>query len=290
MNISLLPNHRDKENEVNRFEGKTAFVTGAARGQGRSHAVRLASEGANIIAVDSLAPIPGALYDGAEQADLDQTVSEIEALGRRVFAATADVRIQEQLDKALQDGVDELGRLDVVVANAGILTEPSEVQDMSEEIWADMINVNLSGQWRTAKASIPQMNDGGSMILISSVAGLKAYGQIAHYVAAKHGIVGLMRTLALELAPRRIRVNSVHPTQVNTTMIMNEAEYRIFCPDLENPTVDDFAAASQAVHAIPEPWVEPEAVSNLVAFLASDESQAITGVPVPIDLGCLLAP
>ena len=273
-----------------RLEGKTAFITGAARGQGRSHAIRLARDGAHIIAVDSLAPIPGALYEGPTLRDLEETAREVESVGGKIFTAKADVRDQESLNRALDQGMSELGKLDVVVANAGILTEPSAAHSMPEEIWADMIDVNLSGVWRTAKAAIPHMNSGGSIVLISSVAGLKAYGQIAHYVAAKHGIVGLMRTLALELAPRRIRVNSVHPTQVNTTMIMNEAEYRIFCPDLPNPTADDFARASQAVHALPEPWLEPEDVSNLIAFLASDESKAITGVPLPIDLGCLFAP
>jgi (+)-trans-carveol dehydrogenase/(-)-trans-carveol dehydrogenase len=275
---------------IGRLNGKVAFITGAARGQGRSHAVTLAREGADIIAVDLLAPIAGALYPPSTPADLEETVRLVEALDRRIVARQADVRDQASLDAAVHDGVTALGGIDIVVANAGILSEPAPAHDLSEPIWSDMIDTNLSGVWRTVKAAVPHLHDGGSVILTSSVAGLKAYGNIAHYVAAKHGVVGVMRTFALELAPRRIRVNSIHPTQVNTPMIMNEAEFHIFRPDLEHPTVDDFAEASQAVHALPEPWIEPQDVSNVVLFLASDDSRAITGVTLPIDLGCLLAP
>lgn len=275
---------------MGRLEGKVAFITGAARGQGRSHAVALAREGADIIAIDLLAPIAGTLYEPSTPADLEETVRLVEALDRRIVARQADVRDQASLDAAVAEGVAAFGGIDIVVANAGILTEPAPGHELSESIWSDMIDTNLSGVWRTLKAAVPHLRDGGSVILTSSVAGLKAYGNIAHYVAAKHGIVGLMRTFALELAPRRIRVNSVHPTQVDTPMIMNEAEYRIFRPDLEHPTVEDFAKASQAVHALPEPWLEPEDISNVVLFLASSDSRGITGVTLPVDLGCLLAP
>ena len=273
-----------------RVEGKVAFITGAARGQGRSHAVRLAEEGADIIAIDVMTPIPGALYEGATEQDLDETVRLVEAHDRRIIACRADVRDQASLDAAIARGVSALGPIDVVVANAGILTASLPAEQLSEQLWTDMLDTNLSGVWRTVKAAHPHLADGASIVLTSSVAGLKAYGSIAHYVAAKHGVVGLMRTLALELAPRRIRVNSIHPTQVDTPMIMHEAEYRIFRPDLESPTLEDFAAASRAVHAIPEPWVEPRDVSHAVLFLASDEARTITGVTLPVDLGCLLSP
>lgn len=275
---------------MGRLDGKVAFITGAARGQGRSHAVALAKEGADIIAIDFLSPITGAFYEGSTQEDLDETVRLVEALDRRIVARKADVRDQESLDAALAEGVAALGNVDIVVANAGILTEPAPGHEITEPIWSDMIDTNLSGVWRTIKSAVPHLNDGSSVMLTSSVAGLKGYGNIAHYAAAKHGVVGLMRVFALELAPRRIRVNSIHPTQVDTPMIMNEAEYRIFRPDLEHPTVEDFAPASQAVHALPEPWLQPEDISNVVVFLASDDARGITGVPLPVDLGCLLAP
>ena len=274
---------------MKRLDGKVAFVTGAARGQGRSHCVRLAEEGADIIAIDSLSPVPGALYEGSTHHDLNTTSNEVEALGRSIFVAQADVRDQAGLDQAVAQGVAAVGPLDIVVANAGILTDPQPAHELSDELWTDMIDVNLSGVWRTTKAAIPAMNDGGSIILIGSIAALKANRNIAHYVAAKHGVIGLMRSLALELAPRQIRVNSVHPTQVNTDMIMHEASYQLFCPHLTDPTVDDFAATSQRMHALPEPWVTVQEVSHAVAFLASDDSRAITGVPLPIDLGYLIA-
>jgi (+)-trans-carveol dehydrogenase len=275
---------------MGRLDGKVAFITGAARGQGRSHALTLAREGADIIAIDLLEPITSASYGPSTQADLDDTVTQVEALDRRIVARKADVRDQASLDAAVAEGVAELGGIDIVVANAGIFTDTAPGHELSEPSWSNMIDTNLSGVWRTVKSAVPHLRDGGSVVLISSVAGLKAYGNIAHYVAAKHGVVGLMRTFALELAPRRIRVNSVHPTQVDTPMIMHEDEYRLFRPDLEHPTVEDFAAASQGVHALPEPWLEPQDVSNVVLFLSSDDSRGITGVPLPVDLGCLLAP
>jgi SDR family mycofactocin-dependent oxidoreductase len=273
-----------------RVEGKVAFITGAARGQGRSHAIRLAQEGADIIAVDHCADIKTVDYPMATEEDLAATVKEIEALGRRVYSAHADVRDTESLRAAVDAGVAELGRLDIVSANAGILSN-GQSHELSEETWGEMIDINLSGVWRTAKVSIPHLiagGRGGSIILTSSVAGLRSYNGVSHYVSAKHGVVGLMKTLAQELAPHSIRVNTVNPTQVDTAMIQNESMYHLFCPDIENPTREDFGAASAATILLPIDWVESIDVSNAVLFLASDEARYITGVALPIDAGALI--
>ncbi|GAA3663041.1 mycofactocin-coupled SDR family oxidoreductase [Microbacterium marinilacus] len=273
---------------MGRVEGKVAFITGAARGQGRSHAVRLAQEGADIIAIDVCDEIPGAPYPPATEADLAETVAKVEALDRRIVATKADVRDAGQLKAAVDEGVAQLGRLDIVSANAGISTAMAHSEDISEELWNDMIDVNLTGVWRTCKVAIPHLKAGGrggSIVLTSSDAGLFAYENISHYVSAKHGVVGLMRTLALELAPDFIRVNSIHPTTVNTTMVNNEATFRLFRPDLDDPTVEDFQQAAITMNALPIPWVEAVDISNALLFLASDESRYITGVPLPVDAG-----
>ncbi|UFS57568.1 mycofactocin-coupled SDR family oxidoreductase [Subtercola endophyticus] len=273
---------------MGRVEGKVAFITGAARGQGRSHAIRLAQEGADIIAIDACEDQPNIPYPGATEADLAETVRLVEALDRRIIATKADVRDFAALKAAVDDGVAQLGRLDIVSANAGIGVEPRLTEDVPEEVWTDMLDVNLSGVWRAAKAAIPHMKaagNGGSIILTSSAAGLRAYANAGAYVSAKHGVVGLMRTLALELAPHMIRVNSIHPTQVDTDMIQNEATYRLFRPDLEHPTREDFAPASQTMNALPIPWVEAIDISNAVLFLASDEARYITGVTLSVDAG-----
>ena len=273
---------------MGRVEGKVAFITGAARGQGRSHAVRLAEEGADIIAIDICEAIPENNYPPATEEDLAETVRMVEALDRRIVAEKADVRNFDQLKAAVDKGVAELGRLDIVSANAGIAGSFNKAEDIPDDEWVNMQEINLSGVWRTCKAAIPHLRAGGrggSIILTSSDAGLFAFPNIAHYVAAKHGVVGLMRTLALELAPDMIRVNSVHPTVVDTPMVNNEATFKLFRPDLENPTVDDFKEAAGGINALPIPWVEARDISNAVLFLASDEARYITGVPLPVDAG-----
>ena len=207
------------------------------------------------------------------------------------MATKADVRDFAQLKKAVDDGVAQLGRLDIVSANAGIGGTPNRSEDIPEDEWKNMIDINLSGVWRAAKAAIPHLKAGGrggSIILTSSDAGLFAYENISHYVSAKHGVVGLMRTLALELAPDFIRVNSVHPTTVNTLMVQNEGTYKLFRPDLENPTQADFAASAVSMNALPIPWVEPVDISNAVLFFASDESRYVTGVPLAVDAGAAI--
>lgn len=274
-----------------RVEGKVAFITGAARGQGRSHAVRLAEEGADIVAVDLCGPVPGLPYPPATSDDLAETVRLVEALDRRIVAATADVRDEAGLRAAVDDGVAQLGRLDIVVANAGISTFTGPAVDMDADDWQRMIDINLTGAWLSCKVSVPHVRAGGrggAVVLTSSAAGLKGVPNLGHYVAAKHGLVGLMRTLAIELAPDRIRVNTVHPTTVDTDMVLNEPTYRLFRPDLENPTKDDFAEVAVGLNALPVPWVEAVDISNAVLFLVSDEARYVTGVTLPIDAGTLL--
>ncbi|HEX3515531.1 MAG TPA: mycofactocin-coupled SDR family oxidoreductase [Trebonia sp.] len=270
-----------------RVQGKVAFITGAARGQGRSHAIRLAQEGADIIAVDVCEDVATVPYGGATEADLAETVKEVEALDRRIVARKADVRDYASLKAALDDGVAQLGRLDIVSANAGIFST-APTAELTEDEWGQMIDINLSGVWRTCKAAIPHLVEGGhggSIIITSSGAGLKGFPNFAHYVSAKHGVVGLMRTLALELAPHSIRVNSIHPTNVNTDMIMNDTIYKLFVPGSEHPTKDEFREISQSMQALPVPWVEPVDISNALLFLASDEGRYITGVTFPVDAG-----
>jgi SDR family mycofactocin-dependent oxidoreductase len=274
-----------------RVAGKVAFITGAARGQGRSHAIRLAQEGADIIAVDLAGQIGSVPYAMSTPDDLAETVKEVEALDRRIVATQADVRDYGAVKAALDAGVAELGHLDIVSANAGIFSFGT-LEELDETHWQDMLDVNLTGVWHAAKAAIPHLraNHGGSMILTSSTAGLMAIPNIGHYTAAKHGVVGLMRTLALELAPDFIRVNSVHPTGVDTDMIQNAAAYALFAPDLPEAERTRQVAAErfQTLNALPIPWVEPVDISNAVLWLASDESRYVTGVTLPIDAGSLL--
>jgi SDR family mycofactocin-dependent oxidoreductase len=269
-----------------RVAGKVAFITGAARGQGRSHAIRLAQEGADIIAVDICADVDTVPYPGGTAEDLALTVKAVEALDRRIVASTADVRDYAALKEALDEGVAQLGRLDIVSANAGIFSS-APAADLSEEAWGQMIDINLSGVWRACKAAIPHLiaGKGGSIIITSSAAGLQAAPNVAHYVSAKHGLVGLMRSLALELGPHSIRVNSLHPTNVDTDMIQNEAMYRLWFPESEHPTREEFGVLSQTMQALPIPWVDSVDVSNALLFLASDEARYITGSTLTVDAG-----
>jgi SDR family mycofactocin-dependent oxidoreductase len=274
---------------MGRVDGKVALVTGAARGQGRSHALRLAEEGAEIIAVDICDQVGTVPYAMATPDDLGETTRRIEELDRRVVARPADVRDFEQLQAVVQEGLSQFGHIDIVCANAGIFSS-GPTWELSRQQWDDMIGVNLTGVWHTIKATVPSMlerGQGGSIILTSSTAGMRGFAGFAHYVAAKHGVVGLMRTLANELAPHMVRVNTVHPTSVNTDMIHNEALYRVFLPDAEHPTREDFAQAFTPLNALPIPWVEPVDISNAVLWLASDESRYVTGVQLPVDAGFL---
>jgi SDR family mycofactocin-dependent oxidoreductase len=262
-----------------RVEGKVAFITGAARGQGRSHAIRLAEEGADIIAVDILEDYPTVRYAMSGQADLDETVRAVEALDRRIVAARADVRDAATLRAALDAGVAQLGRLDIVCANAGIYTVQPWDQ-VSQEVWRDTIDTNLTGVWNTMFVAIPHLMaaGGGSIIAISSTAGLKGMPFLAPYAAAKHAVVGICRSLANELAGHHIRVNTVHPAGVDTPMVAG----------LE--TLEPFLSRSPELggiftNALPVEALDPRDVSNAVLWLASDEARYVTGAALTVDAG-----
>jgi len=264
---------------MGRVEGKVAFVTGAARGQGRSHAIRLAEEGADIIAIDVPGDYDTVPYGLGTQEDLDQTVKAVEALDRRIVATKADVRDLASLKKAVDDGVAQLGKLDIVSANAGICTVQTWDQ-VTPEIWKETLDTNLTGVWNTFVAAVPHLiaNGGGSIIATSSTAGIKGLPFFAPYVAAKHGVVGISRSMANELAKHRIRVNTVHPTSVDTPMVTGLGGMEAILgkePELGPLFVNTF----------PIELVEPVDISNAVLWLASDESRYVTGLELTVDAG-----
>lgn len=268
------------------LDGKVAFITGAARGQGRSHAVRLAGEGANIVGIDICADIAANGYPMASRTELDETVALVETAGGKMLASVADVRDFHAVKAALDAGVEQFGRLDIVLANAGIA--PTAFREISIEedleMWSAVVDVNLTGAFNTAKAAIPHLiagERGGAIVFTSSTAGLKGFGGMRGgglgYAASKTGMVGMMRALANALAPYSIRVNTVHPTGVNTMMAVNP-EMTAFLeaypdggPHLQNP--------------MPVTMLEPEDISNAIAYLVSDAAKYVTGVTFPVDAG-----
>jgi SDR family mycofactocin-dependent oxidoreductase len=271
---------------MGRLDQKVAFITGAARGQGRAHAVRMAQEGADIVAIDLCAQIDTVEYPMATADDLNTTVQLVEDLDRRVVAVQADVRDRPGLAGAVDAGLAEFGHLDIVVANAGIV--PIGELGRSPQAWQDAIDVLLTGVYHTIDAAIPSMVErdlGGSIVITSSTAGLKGLGRhldgvgagFFAYTAAKHGVVGLMRLYANVLAPHRIRVNTLHPTGVNTPMVVNEP----FARYIEG----NFGVASGMGNALPVDLVEPEDIANAAVWLCSDEARYVTGVTLPVDAG-----
>ncbi|SEO53789.1 mycofactocin-coupled SDR family oxidoreductase [Trujillonella endophytica] len=269
-----------------RFQGKVAFVTGAARGQGRNHALRLAREGADLLLADACADVATVGYALATEADLAETVRLIEAEDRRAVAGRVDVRDGAALRELVDRGVAELGRLDVVVANAGV-GGSAPMAEMSDETWQDMIDINLTGVFKTIRAALPHLTSGASIVLTGSIAAAKGLPNNTHYTAAKHGLMGIMRALANEVAPQGIRVNCVNPTNVDTPLLFNDAIYRLFRPDLEAPGREDVVEIMRGMHALDTGWVEPDDVSNAVLFLASEEARYITGIALPVDAGAL---
>jgi SDR family mycofactocin-dependent oxidoreductase len=272
---------------MGRVEGKVAFITGVARGQGRSHAIRLAEEGADIIGIDVCDQLDTVLYPMATKSDLEETEKLVQAVGGRIVTSIGDVRSSSDLDTVVEKGLNAFGHIDIVSANAGIANF-APFWELTEHQWQETIDVNLTGVWLTMKAVTPTMieqNTGGSIIITSSSGGRKGIPNSAHYVSAKHGVVGLMRGCANELARFGIRVNTVHPTGVDTILIQNESTYRLFCPDLETPTREDAARIFRKTNALPIPWVEPVDISNMVLFLASDEASYIPGSEFPVDAG-----
>ncbi len=265
------------------LEGKVAFITGAARGQGRSHAIRLAQEGADIIAVDICSQIETVGYPMATPEDLDETVAAVEALDRRIHAEQADVRDRDKLQAVFDAGVAALGPVDIVLANAGIA--PLSMHPTEQE-WFDVIGVNLTGVYQTVEVAKPTMierGQGGAIVLTSSTAGLAGIGGDTAGglgdTAAKHGVVGLMRSYANSLAPHSIRVNTVHPTGVNTPMVVNDV--------MQEFLQADPAMSNAMANALPVPMVEAVDISNAIVWLVSDAARYVTGVTLPVDAGFL---
>ena len=274
---------------MKRVEGKVAFVTGAARGQGRNHCLRLAGEGAKVIAVDACEHIATVPYEGATDDDLKETVRLVEAAGGAIIATKADVRDLAALTAVGAEGVGRWGRVVIVVGHAGIVSY-GELSELDEETFQTMIDVNLTGVWKTVRASAPRMieaGNGGAIVLTSSTAGLKALHTLGHYVAAKHGVVGLARNLANELAPHQIRVNALAPTNVRTIMLNNPGVFKMFRPDLDNPTAEDAHSGFVEHHLLKVPMIELDDVSNALLYLVSDEGRYITGITLPVDLGLM---
>ncbi len=274
---------------MGQLDGKVAFITGAARGQGRSHAVRFAKEGADIIALDIAETLPTTGYPGATEADLAETVRLVEEAGGRIHATKTDVRDFAAVKATVDEGVEKFGRLDIVSANAGIFSV-GRAEELTSAEWNEVMDVNLTGVWKTCKAAIPHIRAGGrggSIVLTSSISGMKADPNFSHYIASKHAVVGLMQTMSLELAPEFIRVNTVNPTNANTPMIRNEMTNGLFAPDLapEERTEEALRPRFASVHSMPMPWVEPEDVTEAVLWLASDASRFVTGIQLPVDLG-----
>jgi SDR family mycofactocin-dependent oxidoreductase len=275
-----------------RVEGKVALVTGAARGQCRSHALRLAEEGADIIAVDLCSQIESVPYEMSTEEDLAETVRLVEALDRRIVARVADVREKSQLVSAIGAGVAELGHLDVVVANAGIVITQ---HDAPVSAWLDIVEVNLNGVINTVHAAFPHLHAGASIVCTGSMGALLP-GSVdsagpggAGYAHSKRAVARFVHDLALTLAPTSIRVNAVHPGNVNTPMLHNAAMYAMFRPDLEHPTREDAMPAFGAMHRMPVETIEPVDISEGVLFFASDASRYVTGQQLSIDAGAVLA-
>lgn len=273
---------RDLSSGNGRFEGKVVLITGAARGQGRAHARRFAAEGANVIAVDACAPIlPDVAYEAATVEDLQETARLVEQEGRGIVAHVADVRDQAALDAAVAEGLDRFGRLDVIVANAGVASYHL-TWEVPEEHWAIVLDVNLTGVWRTVKAGLPAMIDagnGGAITFISSAAGLRGYSYLGHYAATKHGLVGLMRSLTLEVGQYDIRVNTIHPGAVDTVMGND--------PDVRRIIADDprTTAAYTGQRPLDGGAQKVDDISNALLWISSDEARMVTGITLPIDAG-----
>jgi SDR family mycofactocin-dependent oxidoreductase len=269
-----------------RLRGKVALITGAARGIGRAQAVRFAQEGADIIALDICGPVDTVVVPPSAPADLEETARLVADAGGRIVTEVVDVRDMQCVQAATDRGVERLGGLDIVCATAGITSRAMAVE-LSENAWQTMLDVNLTGVWSTCRAAAPHLIDrgAGSMILTSSIAGMRGLVGVAHYTAAKHGVVGLMRSLAKELAPHNIRVNTVHPTNVDTPMIQNDHVRGAFRPDLEQVTREQFAEAARSMNMLAIPWVEPIDIANACLFLASEEARYITAVSLPVDAG-----
>jgi SDR family mycofactocin-dependent oxidoreductase len=276
---------------MGRVDGKIALITGAARGQGRAHAVRLAEEGAHIIAMDLCEPVPGVPYAPATEGDLAETVRLVEGSGRRILARKGDARRVEDVEKLVADGLEEFSHIDVVIPQHGI-SLLGKSWEITEEEWQRIIDINLTAVWRVAKAAVPSMIEGqrgGSIIFTTSGAAARAVGHLAHYASTKTGLIGLCREMALELGPYGIRVNTLQPTTVQTEMMDNESMATLFTPDMEGAPLEERRARMMDIvkmaNILPVAWVQPEDMANGALFLASDESRMVTGGALRIDAG-----
>jgi hypothetical protein len=261
-----------------------AFITGAARGQGRAHAIRLAREGADVIALDICSPVSDSIgYPAATPEDLAETVRAVESEGRKVLAREVDIRDDAAVRQLVSDGAEQFGRLDILVANAGVLSW-GRIWELTDEQWDTVVGVNLTGTWRTLRAAIPAMieaGNGGSIVVVSSSAGLKATPGNGHYAATKHGLVGLTNTLAIELGEFGIRVNSIHPYSVETAMIEPDLMMQIFA---EHP---HYVHSFGPMPLQPKGFMSADEVSDVVVWLAGDGSGTLTGAQIPVDKGVL---
>jgi len=271
------------------LDGKVALITGGARGQGRAHALVSAKEGADVVLVDIADQIATVPYRMATQDDLAETVRQVEALDRRAIAVTADVRSQQQMDDAVARGIAEFGKIDILIANAGIWTQ-APFWEITDEAWEDMIGTNLTGVWKSAKAVAPHMIErgSGSIVITSSVNGLEPGPDYAHYVSSKHGVIGLMKNIALELAPHGIRCNSINPGAIKTPMTDHQGAWDMFAGH-EGGTEADMLEGGYHFHALKGmTFLSPEVIANTALYLNSELAAAVTGVTIPVDAGHML--
>jgi len=277
-----------KNGATGRLAGRTAFITGGARGQGRSHALVLAAEGADVAICDiaGSGEVGTLQYDLPDAADLQETVRMVEKLGRRCVPIPADVRDTEQINGAVDRAVAELGHVDILVANAGICGF-GRFAEITDEMWDDMIGVDLTGVFKSMRAVVPHMVEQGygRIVATSSMGGRKGNPNLAHYVAAKWGVIGLVKTLALEVAANGITVNAICPAAVDTDMVHNPAFYGLFAPDLDHPTREQVEPRYVALNQIPVPWLDPSVISKTILFLVSDDGRYITGSAVDVACG-----
>ncbi|MEE6165091.1 MULTISPECIES: mycofactocin-coupled SDR family oxidoreductase [unclassified Mycolicibacterium] len=275
---------------MGQLDGQVAFITGIARGQGRSHALTLAREGADIIGLDLCAKPSTTAYDGATQEDLQETIRLVKETGRQIVAEVADTRDYEQVDAVFKRGIEQFGRVDIVLPNAGICSG-AKTWEITPDAWREMVEINLNGVFHTVKAAIPTMiaaGRGGSIVFTGSTEAIKGAENISSYVASKHGVTGLMTSLARELGQYNIRVNSVNPTCVDTHMINNDFVYGLFRPDLDKPTREDVIDTFAGTHILPVPWIQPQDVSNAILYLVTEPGRYITATPLVIDAGFIV--
>lgn len=273
---------------MGRMDGKVVFITGAARGQGRAHAIRLAQEGADIIAVDACTQIETIGYKTSSREDLKETVRLVEALDRRILPLIADVREQAGLDAAAEAGVAEFGRIDGVIANAGIWTPGKDFWEIDEDAWRDEVEINFNGVWRTCKACAPYMIERaqGSIVMISSNNGVEPGPKMSHYVGTKTGVLGLMRAFAMELGPYNVRVNAIRPGAMNTHMLNWQGAYDLFAGGPGGQPEDATVGGHHYTMLPHTSLMDPiETVSNAILFLLSDEAAKITGTQLAVDAG-----